>query len=83
MKKCECGGEVEQGKGCLSYLGSDDHMQNAQHEDFMRSAGLGFGTQDNSFVAMMSMHLQANGFSFEETSEILHYRSPAQAMGES
>lgn len=82
MKKCDCGGEVEQGKGCLAYLGSDDHMRDAQHEDMMRAGGLGFGIHDDSFDAMMSMHLQSNGFSFEETSEILHYRSPAQAMGE-
>lgn len=82
MAKCECGGEIEQGKGCLSYLGSDDHMRDAQHEDMMRVGGLGFGTQDDSFDAMMSMHLQSNGFSFEETSTILHYRSKEQALGE-
>lgn len=73
MKKCECGGEVEQGKGCLTYLGSDDHIQAAQHEDYMRRGGLGFGTllYDDSFDAMMSMHLQSNGFDFEEVSKLL------------
>lgn len=73
MKNCECGGEVEQGKGCLAYLGSDDHIRDAQHEDYMRDGGLGFGVllYDDSFDAMMSMHLQGNGFTFEETSNLL------------
>jgi hypothetical protein len=83
MRKCECGGEIEQGKGCLTYLGSDDHIRDAQHEDYMRDGGLGFATQyDDSFDAMMLMHLQGNGFDYNEASDLLTLRNPEQALGE-
>lgn len=82
MKKCECGGEVEQGKGCLAYAGSDDHIRDAQHEDYMRAGGLGFAVEDDSFDAMMLMHLQGNGFDYDEAVDILTLRSPEQALGE-
>lgn len=81
MKKCECGGEIKQGAGCLAYLGSDDHTQAAQHEDMMRVGGLGFGVHhEDSYDAMMSMHLQDNGFTYEEAEELLTLRSPEEAM---
>lgn len=71
-KKCGCGGEIEQGVGCLAYSGSDDHQQDAQHEDFMRAGGLGFGVNLDSFDAMMSSHLQANGFTFDEATTVMN-----------
>lgn len=71
IQRCGCGGEVRQGIGCLTYGGSDDHIQDAQHEDFMRRGGLGFGVYHDSFDAMMSMHLQNNGFDFEQASALL------------
>jgi len=69
--KCGCGGNIEEGVGCVTYNGSDDHMQDAQHEDFMRAGGMGFGIYFDSFNAMMSMHLQANGLSFDKATTIL------------
>lgn len=71
-QKCGCGGEIEKGIGCITYNGSSVHMQDAQHEDFRRSEGLGFDTASDSFDAMMSMHLQANGLTFDQTVEVMH-----------
>lgn len=71
MKKCECGGEIEQGKGCLAYLGSEKHDRDANYETIMRTGGYGFTTHNDTHVAMMSVHLQENGFSLEEAEEIL------------
>lgn len=68
-----CDGPVEQGVGCQKYAGSDDHSSDAQHEDFMRAGGLGFGVHKDSFDAMMAMHLQSDhGLSFEESESILN-----------
>lgn len=71
--KCGCGGTIEEGKGCLNYLGSDQHERDNQHETMMRHGGLGFGVFKDVDTATMSMHLQANGLSHEETEEILSY----------
>lgn len=70
-QKCGCGGEIKKGVGCLDYLDSDAHDQDSQHEDMMRARGLGFGIQRNSFDAMMSMHIQANGLEYNEALAIL------------
>lgn len=69
--KCGCGGEIKQGVGCLVYLDSDRHIQDAQHEDFMRAGGRGFGTQYSSLDAMMHLHLQNNGLDWDEASSVL------------
>jgi hypothetical protein len=39
----------------------------------MRHGGLGFGVFKDVDTATMSMHLQANGLSHEETEEILSH----------
>lgn len=80
QKRCGCGGEIKQGAGCLTYNGSDDHQSDAQHEDFMRHYGRGFGScaYPDSFDAMMSMHLQANGLTFDEANELMRKPQPAE-----
>lgn len=71
MKTCGCGGEIEQGVGCLAYLDGDRLETDVLHEGMMRGGGMGFATQYDSHTAMMSAHLQANGLGFEEASAIL------------
>lgn len=71
LEKCGCEGEIKQGIGCLAYLDSDEHHQATQHENMMRAGGLGFGTQHSSSDAMMSSHLQANGLSYDEATNVL------------
>lgn len=71
FKQCGCGGKVEFGVGCLKYSGSDDHEQDCQHEVFMRAGGLGFGTPLSTKDAMMSWHLQDNGYTYEEAEEVI------------
>lgn len=70
-QQCGCGGKIEQGVGCLAYSGSDDHVQDAQHEDVMRTGGMGFRVHADSFNAMMSMHLQSNGLDFKASEAVL------------
>lgn len=67
-----CDGKIEKGIGCIKYSGSDEHTSDAQHEDFMRTGGLGFSTDQDSYDATMSMHLQeSHDLSFDEARETI------------
>lgn len=71
MKRCGCGGEIKNGEGCLAYLGSEKHDRDVNYEEIMRAGGYGFTTQDDVAVAMMTVHLQENGFSSDEAAKIV------------
>lgn len=71
-----CAGEIQQGIGCLAYLGSDQHLADAQSEDGRRKPGSGsfggFAVQYDSAKAMMFGHLQgSHNMSFDEATAAL------------
>jgi hypothetical protein len=68
---CGCGGFIELGLGCTRYLGSEVHDFDVMSEGMMRSGGLGFGVALDPGEAIMSMHLQTNGLSFERSEAVL------------
>lgn len=75
--KCGCGGDIKDGDGCITYMGSDNHDHDCEQEMFMRAGGLGFGMDMEAGPAMMSAHLQDHGLSFEDIEAIL--LAPRQA----
>lgn len=64
--RCGCGGELNEKGYCLIYWDSKDFDLDVSHELTMRAGGLGFGVSLSADDAMMSMHRQAHGATYEE-----------------
>ncbi len=71
--QCGCGGDIVLGSGCSTYLGSDDYDFDYGSESMMWVGGLGFGSAmlNGPVEAIMSMHLQENGFTPEQADQVI------------
>ncbi|MDX1535915.1 MAG: hypothetical protein R3346_04110 [Candidatus Spechtbacterales bacterium] len=69
---CNCGGELSK-KGCKKYLDSEAYKLAVKIESGMRSGGLGSAVLCGVDATVMTMHLQDNGMTLGEITEVLAY----------